>query len=302
MKTHSVLSLFWILVAILATPNVQAQTNWSVAACGNGIYNWSTSMCWSAGSAPTSGNVNIFNTGPTSITVNDDLAASLGSLQITGTGATITLSQPSTGLASNSETIAGNMASAATAEHVQTGGSNAVSGPLTINAFGTYTFQGGNLTAGSIKVNAGEFNVDSGAILTISRRGTWLGTENGATIQNGVTGAATLNNDADGLIANTGGGMLFNWSGSTLTNGLNSAAITINDAGAYLWNEGIFTAGCLSSCVPSTVTLNNLSGSFLINGYSGAATLINDGGAILNNTGRLSVLYNRLGSLSIAAS
>ena len=90
---------------------------------------------------------------PTS--VNYDVSSlTVNSLTIDGHSATdhgVYLVQAANQLASVNETIG----TTGVAGHVQTGGTNTVSGTLAINTYGTYSLQGGTLNAGTIQLNSG---------------------------------------------------------------------------------------------------------------------------------------------------
>jgi PEP-CTERM motif len=143
------------------------QTNLSWSNQG-GQNNW-VNQGGGPSSPPTpGGNVNIINRtsrsvgGPTIVNFDATTDPKLNALTIDNNayGGVVELSQSANTLTSGAETIGTN----GTAEHLQIGGVNNVTGALTINGSGLYDLQGGTLNASSITVQPfGVFLFDGGA-------------------------------------------------------------------------------------------------------------------------------------------
>lgn len=245
---------------------------------------WSSSA-WVANNNPTTPQPgdNVFLTNPLAIasqspaTVIYDAAniggsqGALNSLTIDSNagGSLLQLSQAANALASGSETIG----TTGTAEHLQTGGSNTVTGTLTINGFGSYDLQGnGTLTAGTISVNnGGSFFFDGG---TAS-----FGTFNlngGGTVASGTaTSLASANaiNFGTGTetVAAAGPGATFNQSGGVNAAGTLYIGNGFGNIGAYTQSGGTLTA------TSETIGYNGSFGGFTQTGgsntVSGALTI-----------------------------
>ena len=144
----------------------------------------------------------------------------------------------------------------------QQGGSNQVSGTLTINAGGTYNLEGGYLNAGNI-VDTGTFNFTSGQL----RLGSALAIESGGLLGADVNlSGRSLNVDSQtvGTAAADSGTLTINGSNNYnyITNGLTVAA-----GGTVTLNNGELNAGTITN-----------SGQFNFNG--GELTLRNQGTTI----------------------
>ncbi|HUN74806.1 MAG TPA: hypothetical protein VMU40_09860 [Steroidobacteraceae bacterium] len=139
---------------------------------------WSSSANWLVGGTATTpqtgDDVFVTNTSasnasaPTVVTFDATTNPSLNSLTIEGNSSTdqlITLSQAANVLTSINETIG----TTGPGEHLQTGGSNTVTGTLTINGFGTYALQAGTLNAATIQVNTGgALNLTQGGVINFA--------------------------------------------------------------------------------------------------------------------------------------
>ena len=183
------------------------------------------------------------------------------------------------------------------AEHLQTGGTNNVTGTLTLNGFGTYDLQGGTLTAGTITVNNGGyffFNGGTATFTTFSQSGGSVASGTAASLAtvsalqniNYETGTGSEVVSAAGAVSSgflslmMTGGATFNQSGGfnyagALTLGaaasqageynlsggsLNASSETIGAGGAGLFNQNGPSLGVIENIVSGAVTVGG--GSF----------------------------------------
>ena len=256
-------------VTYSATPYLPATTrqvylNGSVL--GQTGLSWSNPANWLASGSPTTpqtgDDVFVTNTtgasasGQTVVTYDATVNPSLNSLTIDSNagGQSVELSQSANTLTSGDETIG----TTGPAEHLQSGGTNTVTGTLTINEFGSYDLQGGTLNAPDILVNGGGSFASAGGQVNFS--------------QIAVQGGSVTNAD-NAVIDNGGGG----GSGDIAIDG--GGTLTNDGTGAYSTGPGSY----------QIATINNLAGSTLENGTpaGGSGTLNNTNGGQFNNDGTL---------------
>jgi PEP-CTERM motif len=206
-------------------------------------------------------------------------------------GQLVELSQAANTLTSGSETIG----TTGPAEHLQTGGTNNVTGTLAINAFGTYDLQGGTLNAGTIGVEgSGSFYFDGGTASFTTFNQT------GGTVASGM--AASLASAAAHLYFGTGSEIVS--AAGSLTPSVTAGASPMVSGGATVnQSDGTNYAGALTLGLNGGVGVYNLSGGGtlkaireMIGGDSASAGLF-------NQTGGTNSLENALGGdpLSVGA-
>jgi hypothetical protein len=225
---------------------------------------WGSSTNWQANNTPTTPQPgdNVFLTNPSAVASQSPVIVNYDATNIDGSqgalnsltidsnagGALLQLSQAANTLASGNETIG----TTGTAEHLQTGGINTVSGTLTLNGFGTYDLQGGTLKADTIAINnGGKFWFDGGNLAGGSSGVTAIALNDGGAV-------------AAGSAANPGDG--------TGTEIIQSSTTTIQLAA---------TGGVLTSITGATsltqtgISSTNLAGSILLGQDAGTVGIYN---------------------------
>ena len=242
------------------------------AKLGSTGLSWSSSANWleSGGAATPQPGDDVFVTNttanPTTATtiVTFDAATDpqLRSLTINSSagGSLVQLSQPANVLTSGNETIG----TTGLAEHYQTGGTNNVTGTLTVQGYGTYDLGGGTLNAGTIQVNAGggfvfdggtanfgNFNLNDGGTVTA------FGNEYVGTATSPVSsftqaaGTASSNTVAGSLVlGGPGASGTYDLQGGTLTAG----GIEMNAGGTFKFDGGTANFGTFNLNDGGTVT------------------------------------------------
>jgi hypothetical protein len=301
------------------TPVTSRQVYLNGSVLGQTGLSWSDSANWLASGSPTTpqngDDVFLSNTsgvsagGPTVVTYDAISNPSLNSLTLDSNagGQPVELSQSANALTSGDETIG----TTGPAEHLQSGGTNTVTGTLTINGFGTYDLQGGTLNAPTVSVNSGGSFVSAGGQVNFSQmtvQGGSLTNADDAQIVNGGGGGSgdiaiynggTLTNDGTGAIAGGPGvatqvATIYNLAGSTLENGSVGSGATLNNLnGGEIHNYGALTNQDGS-------TLNN-SGSVAISGGV-LESYINNPGGSLTNTGDGTLINNGNGASILVSS
>lgn len=253
---------------------------------------WSSSANWLASGAATTpqagDDVFVTNTSasnasaPTVVTYDATTNPSLNSLTIEGNSSTdqlITLNQAANALTSINETIG----TTGPGEHLQTGGSNTVTGTLTINGFGTYALQAGTLNAATIQVNTGgALNLTQGGLINFAALNIAGGSVNST--YNEVLDSAGQSN-ASYTVTQTGGsnnvtgGTLYLGAASGIAGTYALSAGAVNVDGSLIVGElgtGNFQQSGGSVTLGSGLSLGTLSGgvgTYELSGPTATSTL-----------------------------